>query len=69
MCGISGFFGKSKILPNNILKTLELMRNRGPNFSDFYENKFDKGLAIYLLHSRLSIIAVSYTHLTLPTKA
>tara|TARA_A100001015_G_scaffold248237_1_gene285518 strand:+ start:4644 stop:6470 length:1827 start_codon:yes stop_codon:yes gene_type:complete len=56
MCGISGFFGKSKILPNNILKTLELMRNRGPNFSDFYENKFDKGLAIYLLHSRLSII-------------
>ena len=31
------------------------MKNRGPDFSDYYENKFKKNY-VYLLHSRLSII-------------
>ena len=56
MCGIAGFFGNRKIDKNNIYKTLTLMKNRGPNFSNFFEKNFGDKISIYLLHSRLSII-------------
>ena len=55
MCGIAGYIGKRKIEKNNILSTLELMKNRGPDHQDYCE--FVLGdLYICLLHSRLGII-------------
>jgi len=55
MCGIAGFFGNKIINKVDIALTLDLMKNRGPDFSDYYENKFKKNY-VCLLHSRLSII-------------
>ena len=55
MCGISGFYGLKPINKNTINKTLELMKNRGPEFSD-YKVFINNENIIYLLHSRLSII-------------
>jgi asparagine synthase (glutamine-hydrolysing) len=57
MCGIAGYFCKSQVGDSRIHKTLNLMRNRGPDNQDFRvfrtsgEEKF-----VGLLHSRLSII-------------
>ena len=56
MCGISGFFGQRKISKKYINQTIQLMKNRGPDFSNHYENHFENDLSIYLLHTRLSII-------------
>ena len=56
MCGIAGFFGNRKIDNNIINETLVSMKNRGPDFSNFYKQEYINGLSIYLLHSRLSII-------------
>ena len=56
MCGISGYFGRRQITSDVINGTLNLMKNRGPNFSNHYNKKFESGLSIYLLHTRLSII-------------
>lgn len=56
MCGISGFIGKNKISKEVIYKSLNLMKNRGPD-GQFYKNiKVDNSVNLYLLHSRLSII-------------
>ena len=55
MCGISGFYGLKPINKNKINNTLELMKNRGPEFSD-YKVFINNENIIYLLHSRLSII-------------
>ena len=55
MCGIAGSFGTKLVKKSDIIQTLDLMKNRGPDFSDYYENKF-KSNQVYLLHSRLSII-------------
>ena len=55
MCGIAGFIGYKKISNTNVLDTLKLMRNRGPdtqNYKIYNKNK----LNVYLLHSRLKII-------------
>ena len=40
MCGISGFFGSEQLKPDikKINKTLNLMKFRGPNGSNFYQN-------------------------------
>ena len=58
MCGIAGFIGNIKIKDRDITKTLEIMKNRGPNskgVSQFYYKKN----SIYLLHTRLKIIDLS----------
>jgi asparagine synthase (glutamine-hydrolysing) len=55
MCGIAGYIGKKKIENKVINQTLDLMKNRGPdyhNWRSFQSNSTN----IYLLHSRLSII-------------
>ena len=55
MCGIAGYIGKKSIHPRIISKTLDLMKNRGPDNQDwcsFTANDTN----VYLLHSRLSII-------------
>ena len=55
MCGIAGYFGKQKIPKKRIMKTLTLMKNRGPDYQAYKEYKvFDNYL--YLLSSRLNII-------------
>ena len=59
MCGISGYYGKKNINLKTVNSTIELMKNRGPNFSNYYQNNFENGLSIYLLHTRLSIIDLS----------
>ena len=55
MCGIAGYFGYQKLSSKVISSTLQLMKSRGPDYSDsFTHNKGNK--RINLLHSRLSII-------------
>ena len=55
MCGIAGYIGKKQINDKKIIKTLGLMKNRGPDhqgWRSFTANDTN----VYLLHSRLSII-------------
>ena len=56
MCGIAGYFGKHLISKANINRTLQKMRQRGPDFSNYFSKSYPNNLFIYLLHSRLSII-------------
>ena len=58
MCGISGFIGKKELSKETISETLNLMKNRGPDNSDFKKFKC-KNIFVYLLHTRLSIIDLS----------
>ena len=55
MCGIAGYIGDQKIESSFISKTLTLMKNRGPDYKNFYQTEINKA-QILLLHSRLSII-------------
>ena len=55
MCGIAGYIGKRRINNSNIKSTLQIMKNRGPDYQD-YKNIFNDDINITLLHSRLSII-------------
>lgn len=59
MCGIAGYFGKRKILRPEIFSTLKTMKNRGPDFSNFYQNQINDYLSVTLLHTRLSIIDIN----------
>ena len=56
MCGIAGFIGNKLISETRVNKTLDIMKNRGPNFSKQICYEFSNKLRINLLHSRLSII-------------
>jgi asparagine synthase (glutamine-hydrolysing) len=56
MCGISGFFGKERISKDIINSSLNLMKNRGPDFQDYKEIKVNNSINLYFLHSRLSIL-------------
>ena len=55
MCGISGYIGKLSLGPHIITKTLQIMKNRGPDNQDFFFHQ-DNSDFVYLLSSRLSII-------------
>ncbi len=55
MCGIAGYFGNSDISKFKIKKTLEIMKNRGPD-SQNYNEIISKKKKVIFLHSRLSII-------------
>ncbi|MBZ0167292.1 MAG: asparagine synthase (glutamine-hydrolyzing), partial [Candidatus Omnitrophica bacterium] len=55
MCGIAGYIGKEQIDDGRVRRTLQLMKNRGPDHADYKVIPGDQG-HIYLLHSRLSII-------------
>ncbi len=55
MCGIAGYIGKATIDESRIIRTLDLMQNRGPDFRDHIS--FTQGdVNVSLLHSRLKII-------------
>ena len=56
MCGISGYISKTSLIADSgIVRTLELMKRRGPDSKNFYKNTYSsKQLA--LLHTRLNII-------------
>ena len=56
MCGIAGFFGKKKLDHFHLSRTLNLMKNRGPDFSKIYSKNISDEIYVNLLHSRLSII-------------
>ena len=55
MCGIAGYIGEKQIAENLIYNTIEVMKNRGPDFQKF-ESFYNHNLHIVLIHSRLSII-------------
>ena len=56
MCGISGFIGRGKISKETINHSLNLMKNRGPDFQDYREIEVNNSINLYFLHSRLSIL-------------
>ncbi len=55
MCGIAGYIGKAKIDEARVFKTLDIMKNRGPDSRQFMSFGRD-GMNVALLHARLSII-------------
>lgn len=55
MCGLAGFIGKRTIDRGTIDRTLDLMKNRGPDHRDTLTLS-QSGLSIALLHGRLSIL-------------
>ena len=55
MCGLSGYIGKEKIPDELISRTLELMKNRGPDNQE-YRLVESNNSNIYLLSSRLNIV-------------
>jgi len=57
MCGIAGYFCKAQVRDSLIHKTLNIMKNRGPDNQDFRLFRTSgKERFVGLLHSRLSII-------------
>lgn len=54
MCGIAGYIGKASVDESRILKTLDLMRNRGPDHRDYVAIN-EGNVNVVLLHSRLGI--------------
>ena len=56
MCGISGYISDKNFLENdNIKKTINLMKRRGPDSQDFFQKNY-QSKEVALLHSRLNII-------------
>lgn len=55
MCGIAGYIGRREIVEDTIFSTLDLMKNRGPDYQAFRVFQ-ENNKSVYLLHSRLSII-------------
>ncbi|MBL7129796.1 MAG: asparagine synthase (glutamine-hydrolyzing) [Candidatus Omnitrophica bacterium] len=55
MCGVAGYIGKLFIEKPKIRKTLDLMKNRGPDYCDYVALN-NGSVNVVLLHSRLAII-------------
>ena len=55
MCGIAGYIGSKNINDVNIQRTLNLMKNRGPDSQKFESQDINNNRLLFL-HSRLSII-------------
>lgn len=55
MCGLVFSISKKKILKKQILKTIKVMENRGPDYQSFLEDKIKNNNLLFLF-SRLSII-------------
>ncbi|MDZ4824020.1 MAG: asparagine synthase (glutamine-hydrolyzing) [Flavobacteriales bacterium] len=55
MCGIAGYIGKKPLAEDNIRRTLDRMKQRGPDAQRF-QSFAGNNVHVSLLHSRLSII-------------
>lgn len=55
MCGIAGYIGKSPLEKKQIIDTINVMKNRGPDHQDFISFS-SSDFFVTLVHSRLSII-------------
>lgn len=55
MCGIAGYFGKNNIDDRKLNKSLEILRQRGPDFNRIKSYKANQ-IFTKLIHTRLSII-------------
>ena len=68
MCGIAGLLGNASL--EDAISMAIAIGHRGPDGSgDFQASVEQTDGSVAFSHARLSIIAVSYTHLPLPTKA
>ena len=56
MCGIAGYVGPMNVPQDRERRCLDLMKRRGPDFSNAYRHAHGPGRNVLLLHSRLSII-------------
>lgn len=56
MCGIAGYLGRKAIDESRVLKTLDLMKRRGPNGQKYTHHALTENKGCMLLHSRLGII-------------
>ena len=58
MCGIAGYIGSKNVSDSLIYKSLDFLKNRGPDFkcAKKYTNNFKKYKNLIFLHTRLSII-------------
>ena len=57
MCGIAGIITKSEIPDSRIHETINCLKHRGPDSSNYFKNLGQKN-NIYLLHTRLNIIDI-----------
>ncbi len=55
MCGIAGHFGQIPPTREEIINTINAMKNRGPDYQDFCSMQNETS-SVTLIHSRLSII-------------
>ena len=55
MCGIAGYYGQKFISKQVLKNTIDLMKSRGPDYSDYYSHTKDKQ-RVNLLHSRLVLL-------------
>ena len=67
MCGIAGYIGENPIAENLIFNTIEVMKNRGPDFQHF-ESFNNNNSHVVLIHSRLSIIDLDADQINLMCK-
>ena len=58
MCGIAGYLGQEQISETRVLMTVNLLKNRGPDFQDYKFIKAcqEKAANLVLIHTRLAII-------------
>ena len=56
MCGISGYIGPRILSKKIVLRTLNLMKSRGPDAQNFDHSYNEISGNVYLFHSRLSIV-------------
>ena len=58
MCGLAGYIGSKNISDKLISKSLEFLKNRGPDFEGVkkYNINFKNSKNLFFLHTRLSII-------------
>lgn len=60
MCGIAGYIGPMRIEVDKVERTLDLMRQRGPDNLSYRPLTTANGVNVTLLHSRLSILDLDH---------
>ena len=49
MCGIAGYLGEVRITKPIVKRTLDLMKNRGPDFKNFYKTVVKDKIFCYII--------------------